>query len=242
MNEFTKALAAALTLGVSATSAFAQDATAPATATPAPAAEAPAAAATDTPAPAAPLDAAPQAPAPDAAGTSYMSQSYGDWQMQCIRTKAGEKSDTDPCQMYQLLKDEKGNPVADITMIALPPGGKAVAGATVMAPLETLLTQNVVLKVDNNDPKMYPFTFCAPVGCVARVGLTAEELATFKKGSAVAVTVVPMARPNQPVTVNISLKGFTNAFDAATKNAAAVAAAHPAPATAPSVGTPAPKK
>lgn len=215
MNAFKNAFAVALAFGVAASAAAAQDTTAPA---------APTTAAPEVAQPAAP--AAPQTRAPDAAGTTYAGETFGDWQLQCFRTEDGKQLPKDPCEMYQMMQDANGNAIADITMVSLPAGGQAVAGATIMAPLETLLTQNIVLKVDASEPKMYPFTFCAPLGCLSRVGLTAGELDTFKKGTNVAMTVVPMQNPDQPVTVNISLKGFTGAFDAVTKNAAAVRAAN----------------
>lgn len=207
MTEFKKPLAAALALCLATLPAFAQDATAPAAPTEPPAAtEAPAPAATETPAPA------------DGPGTSYIANTFDDWQMQCFRTEEGK----DPCQIYQLLHDANGSNVADISMVALPDGGKASAGATIMTPLETLLTANLQLKVDNGEPKVYPYTFCAPPGCFARIGLIPDELAQFKRGNKVTMTIVPLATPGQPVNVEISLKGFTAAYDAVAKNNAAL--------------------
>ncbi|MFT3689951.1 invasion associated locus B family protein [Paenirhodobacter sp.] len=215
--DLSKSFATALALCLAASAGFAQDATTPAPATgEAPAAttgEAPAtseAPAAETPAPQS--DPA-QQPA-DGPGSSYIAKTLDDWSLQCFRSADGN----DPCQMYQLLKDAKGNNVADISMVALPAGGKAVAGATIMTPLETLLTANLQLTIDNQQPKVYPFTFCAPPGCFARIGLTPEELAAFKKGNKVTMSIVPVASPEQPVQVTISLKGFTSAFEEVTKN------------------------
>ncbi|HEY0212376.1 MAG TPA: invasion associated locus B family protein [Paenirhodobacter sp.] len=208
MTDFKKSVVAALVLCMAAPASFAQDATPPAT-------EAPASQAPATPEAAAPATGdVPPATSAEGPGTSYIAETYDDWKMQCFRAEDGN----DPCQMYQLLHDEKGNPVADISMVALPPGNKAVAGATIMTPLETLLTANLALKVDNQAPKGYPFTFCAPPGCFARIGLLPEELAQFKKGNKIILTVVPVAAPNQPVNVAISLKGFTTAYDAVSKH------------------------
>lgn len=210
--DLSKSFVTTLALCLAATAGFAQDATAPAT--PAPATgDAPAATAPATPETPAPAQAAPAQPA-DGPGSSYIAKTIDDWSLQCFRAESGE----DPCQMYQLLKDAKGNSVADMSMVALPAGGKAVAGATIMTPLETLLTANLQLAIDNQQPKVYPFTFCAPPGCFARIGLTTEELAAFKKGNKVTMTIVPVATPNQPVQVTISLKGFTSAFDEVTQN------------------------
>jgi invasion protein IalB len=130
-----------------------------------------------------------------------------------------------------LLKDGQGNNVAEFTIFGLPEGneGPAVAGATFIAPLETLLTAGMTLQIDAGQAKAYPFTFCAELGCVARIGFTAEEIAQMKKGAAATITIVPFVAPEERVTLTVSLKGFTAglaAVDAA--NAAADAAARAA--------------
>ena len=82
-------------------------------------------------------------------------------------------------------------------MFNLPKGseGPAVAGATFIAPLETLLTTGMVLQIDDAKPKAYPFTLCTQIGCVARIGFTAEEIEQFKKGASAKMTIVPLRRP-----------------------------------------------
>jgi invasion protein IalB len=140
----------------------------------------------------------------------YVKSTHGDWQLRCIRTQDG----SDPCEIYQLLKDAKGNSVAEITMVALPDGGQAVAGATVIVPLETLLPQELRLAIDGGTPKSYPYSFCATVGCFSRIGFTGEEIEKMKKGNKATISVVPIAAPDKIVSVDISLKGFTDALTA----------------------------
>jgi invasion protein IalB len=151
-------------------------------------------------------------PADDGIGSTYVVTTHGDWEERCIRTEDG----SDPCQLYQLLKDEQGNPVVEISIFGLPEGGPAVTGATIIVPLETLLTANMTLQVDGGAAKKYPFTWCAPVGCIARVGFTAEELAALKKGVKATITIVPVVAPDQKVNVTASLKGFTAGYQAVT--------------------------
>ncbi|MBI1217754.1 MAG: invasion associated locus B family protein [Rhodobacteraceae bacterium] len=194
---------------------------------------------TTTPAPAAPAaDAtAPStgAPAADTSGigSAYVQSTSGDWEVRCVHAQDGH----DPCQAYQLLKDEQGNSVAEFSAVGLPAGQPAAAGATIVTPLETLLTQQVTLQIDALPAKVYPFLFCNTAGCVARVGFTADELAAMKKGQKIALTIIPVAAPDQKVELTVSLKGFTAGYDTATKlNAAATAAAPAAPAPAPAAG------
>jgi invasion protein IalB len=222
----------ALILGLAALPAAAQDAPAPdAPATEAPATDAPA---TDAPAPDAPAADAPATDAPvpdnglsmgiptgDGIGSQYVAATFEQWEQRCIRTEDG----SDPCQLYQLLKDPQGNAVAEISLFNLPEGGEAAAGATIVAPLETLLTENLRLAVDGGSDKIYPFSWCSEMGCVARVGFTAEEVAQFKAGNGAVVTIVPVVAPDQKVTLAMSLAGFTAGYDAVT-------ASNPAPAPA----------
>lgn len=144
----------------------------------------------------------------------YVKESFGDWQLRCVKVAEGPE----PCQLYQLLEDkETGNPIMEITLLALPEGSEAVAGATVIVPLETLLTQKLNVTIDNGKTKRFDFTFCAEVGCVARMGLTEDDLSAFKKGNVATLTVVPVADPSRTVDVNLSLSGFTAGFEAVSK-------------------------
>lgn len=154
--------------------------------------------------------------APDGPGTTYTAATFDKWEQRCMRTEDG----SDPCQLYQLLQDSEGNNVAEVSLFALPPGNAAVAGATIVAPLETLLTEQLTIAVDGVNPKRYPFTWCAPLGCIARVGFTQAEVDGFKKGAKATVTIVPAGAPKQRVVLDLSLKGFTAGFDAVSKTPA----------------------
>lgn len=143
-------------------------------------------------------------------GQTYVADMQGDWEIRCVRTEDGK----DPCQLYQLLQDEAGNSVAEIGLFALPAGQQAAAGATIITPLETLLTQQVTIAVDGGTAKRYPFTWCSEIGCFARVGFTADEVAAFKRGRQAVLTIVPVVAPEQPVRLAISLSGFTAGYDA----------------------------
>ena len=175
---------------------------------------------------------------PGGIGETYSAASFEDWEQRCVRTESG----ADPCQLYKLLKDSEGNSVAEFTVFGLPAGteGPAVAGATFIAPLETLLTSGMRLQIDEGQSKVYPFTFCAEIGCVVRLGFTAEEVAAMKKGANAVITIVPFVAPDQNVTLTVSLKGFTAGLEAvdaanaaADAAAAAAAPAEAAPATNP---------
>lgn len=142
-------------------------------------------------------------------GEDYVIETSGEWEVRCIRTEDG----FDPCQLYQLLQDDEDNDVAEISMVALPEGSEAAAGATVVTPLETLLTAQLTMTVDGGKAKRYPFTWCSRTGCFSRIGFTAAEVTQLKKGAKAVITIVPMLAPEQKVNLTISLVGFTNGYD-----------------------------
>ncbi|MEF3047645.1 invasion associated locus B family protein [Pseudotabrizicola sp. L79] len=159
----------------------------------------------------------PAAPAAnDGVGSNYVEAKFDAWEQRCIRTEDG----ANPCQLYQLLKDAEGNAIAEFSLFKLPEGGQAMAGATIVVPLETLLTENLLFGVDGGKAKVYPFSFCSSIGCVARIGFTADEVAQLKKGAKATLTIVPVVAPDQKVNADLSLKGFTAGFDAVSKTAA----------------------
>ncbi len=183
IRDLTRGLALATLLGLSAAPAFAQE-TAP-EAAPAEGAAAPAeelSMGTEAGAPVAPLT-----KETAAVGQAYLAANFELWEQRCEKTAEG----TDPCQLFQLLKDAEGNAVAEFSIFTLPEGNKAVAGATVVVPLETLLTANMTIAIDESKAKIYPYTFCTQIGCVARIGFTAEEIGQFKKGAKATMTIVP---------------------------------------------------
>ncbi|ETX30753.1 invasion associated locus B family protein [Roseivivax isoporae] len=217
----------ALIAAMSAAPAFAQDATTGTT----PEAEAPAGAAQDqgTEAPAGET-AAPEAQTGDAdegvqnaldtgeavnaqpdQDRTFIKSEEGEWQVECVRLPDGSEG---PCQLFQLLEAAEGNPVAEARIFKVEGGGQVVAGANMIVPLETLLTQKLTIAVDNGQAKRYDFAFCTQIGCIARIGFTQEDVNQFRRGAVARVSIVPALAPDQQVVTEMSLSGFTAGFDA----------------------------
>lgn len=142
-------------------------------------------------------------------GKPYAKETNGAWELRCIKLEDG----TDPCQMYQLMDDGQGAPVAEVSLFRLPEGGKAVAGATIIVPLETALPQQLTMAIDGGKARRYPYAFCNPVGCYVRLGLTDADIAAFKRGSVALLSIVPALAPDQRVELTLSLEGFTASYD-----------------------------
>ena len=142
-------------------------------------------------------------------GKPYTKKEIGSWEMRCIKTE----EEVDPCQMYQLLADGEGAPVAKVSLFRLPDGGQAKAGHTVVVPLETALPAQLTLSVDGGKARRYPYAFCNPVGCYVRMGLTDADIGAFKRGKEAVLTIVPALAPDQEVKLTLSLDGFTAGYD-----------------------------
>jgi len=144
-------------------------------------------------------------------GDIYLEGEFTDWEVRCIKAETG----VDPCQLYQLLDDGNGNAVAEINIFPLPGGeGQPAAGATVITPLETLLTSELGLSVDTGAVRKYPFSWCSQVGCFSRIGLSAGDVQAFRNGNQANLVIVPVAAPDQTLGLTVSLSGFTAGFKA----------------------------
>ncbi len=148
------------------------------------------------------------APAQPNQPQTYIKETFGDWALQCLEVADAD----DVCQMYQLLQESNGANVAEVSIFKLENGGRAVAGGTFVVPLETLLTAKLTVAVDGGQARRYDYSFCNPVGCYARVGFTQEDINAFRAGASAKVTLVPALAPDQKVSVDMSLSGFTAAF------------------------------
>jgi len=151
-------------------------------------------------------------------GDAYVAEIFRDWQVRCIRSTADEIPDR--CEMFQLLEEENGNPVAEFRIAGvLEEVEGVIASATILTPLDTLLSPGIQLQVDENQPAQVPYAFCRPIGCFVQLTLTADDIAMFESGVDAQVVLFALIRDDQgqmggaPVRLLASLRGFTAAFD-----------------------------
>lgn len=147
-------------------------------------------------------------------GEQYVKEKSGDWDVSCIKAQAGE----DPCAIVQILNGQQGEPIAEVSIGKLPEGGAAVAWANVIVPLETLLQAQLALSIDGAPRKLYNYHHCLPVGCVAQLGLSQGDIDAMKAGSTAIFSLVPARFPDQVLTMDMSLSGFTSGFDGLSVN------------------------
>lgn len=143
-----------------------------------------------------------------AIGQYYVASALKDWQKLCLTTgQPGE-----PCYMYQLIKDDTDHPTAEFTILRVNEEEGISAAATIMTPLETLLTRKLVLSVDGKEIREYPFSWCDRRGCYVRVALTDDDIFSMKKGRAGYLEIESIAAPGKIIRLQFSLSGFTDAF------------------------------
>ncbi len=142
-------------------------------------------------------------------GEQFVKEKSGDWEVSCIKAEEGD----DPCALVQILNGQQGEPIAEVTIGKLPAGGAAVAWASVIVPLETLLQAQLALSIDGAPRKLYNYHHCVPVGCVAQLGLSQADIDAMKAGTKAVLSLVPARFPDQVLAMDMSLAGFTAGFD-----------------------------
>ena len=130
----------------------------------------------------------------------------GDWEVRCAKG-------TEECFMFQAVFDPQNNPVAEVNMVKLSDEEDAAAGVTVLTPLGTLLPAGLVVQIDEGEARQYPYSWCTAVGCLARYGLTDQSVNAMKRGRVANIRLTSFVAPEQPITLGMSLTGFTDAYN-----------------------------
>ncbi len=146
-----------------------------------------------------------------ALGEPFVAATHRDWEILCSQI---DEAGTTNCEMWQLLTDETEQPVAEISIAALPFGAEFSAGATVTTPLETFLPFGMGWRIgDAEEMRVEGFRVCTVVGCMVRMGLPAEEIDAMRAGSTATIMIAPFRAVDQPVEISVSLAGFTAALE-----------------------------
>ena len=131
---------------------------------------------------------------------------HGDWQVRC-------RTDDSNCFMYQLARDSRDAPVAEVSIQPVKQDDGVVAGITVITPLRSFLPKGLTVQIDSSKQDQYPYLWCATVGCFVQYGLNEAGLNRYKRGGKARLTVFPSEARNVPVILDVSLIGFTAAFN-----------------------------
>ena len=138
----------------------------------------------------------------------YIKERFKNWTLKCIKPV----NSIERCEANQIIFNQKKQPVAEISIIKLPKGQVAAAAATIIVPLETILSEGLVLAIQELEPKKYQFKFCNSLGCYSQIGLTDDEVEALKRKEKASIFLKHISSGDQQIVIPMSLDGFTKIF------------------------------
>ena len=138
----------------------------------------------------------------------YIKERFENWTLKCIKPV----NSIERCEANQIIFNQKQQPVAEISIIKLPKGQVAAAAATIIVPLETILSEGLVLAIQELEPKKYQFKFCNSLGCYSQIGLTDDEVEALKRKEKASIFLKHISSGDQQIVIPMSLDGFTKTF------------------------------
>ncbi|MEM7299831.1 MAG: invasion associated locus B family protein [Pseudomonadota bacterium] len=133
------------------------------------------------------------------------------WKLSCPRVN--EQTGTPICVLSQTLKVAKSGQHLLTALVRVPPekdGKKQPAIMLFTLPHGLFFRAGVKLQIDSSKPFAIPYQSSDVRGAYAGLHLTNTILNALKMGSIMKVTVEASSR--KPLTMNVSLKGFTAHF------------------------------
>jgi len=133
---------------------------------------------------------------------------HGDWEIRCIEG-------TETCAMSQIGKTADGKRALLVTIQrvagAKTEDGKPIPAAiTIQTPLGILIPYGIRIKIDSDKVVPLPLSRCIPAGCISQAPMLEAAVTKMQKGSVAVFGFYLQAE----VLVNVSLKGFTKAYNA----------------------------
>ncbi len=141
-------------------------------------------------------------------------QKFKDWSARC-ETPKGAKHES--CFIFQRLvtkKDDGFVPVLHVLVGHITPDDEPGLFATV--PLGVSLPPGVQLSIDGDAPVSFGYSHCSNQGCLAALALSDALIAKLKAGRNAVVTFYTGS--HKPVSITVSLQGFTAGFNSLRKS------------------------
>ena len=144
------------------------------------------------------------------ADTPEIRATYGSWNLRCEPVPEGE-NDEDQCFIFQnLVLKQGGQRVFNMAVGYIANAEQPIALVTL--PLGISLPPGATLTIDGDHEVRFPIERCMPAGCRAGVALTPALVAALTSGTEASVSFFDGSR--QPVSVSLSLDGFSAALEA----------------------------
>lgn len=140
-----------------------------------------------------------------------LSETYDAWTVQCVNKVDGENTQR-TCQMSQELMQQ--NTRQRVLTFAIGKSDQS-SKATLVLPFGLLLSEGVRIQIAEEEILRGTFRTCLPAGCVVELDLPDEAIQKLQ--GAPTASVLMTANSGQPVKTDISLKGFSSAFQRLTE-------------------------
>ncbi|SNR44739.1 invasion associated locus B family protein [Puniceibacterium sediminis] len=127
-------------------------------------------------------------------------ETYSDWRITCPKAQA--------CRMSQTIVQSAT--ARDILLVRVFDGAQPTMLVTM--PLGVLLSTGWQYRIDQSTQKVTPYEICDTSGCHTGLPLSRNMLNALKQGNALRITFLDSVQ--DPVRPEVSLMGFTKAWDA----------------------------
>ena len=132
---------------------------------------------------------------------------FKDWQKICNEI-------TNICSIFSFGFDSEGNKKARVSLSLYGSAdSKKVAEMTILSPLYSYLPHGLLIAVQNNEPIRHEFALCAKEGCLNFIPLQKEEVEMLKKEWNLMLAYKDYRNLNEKIILDVSLVGFTKAYD-----------------------------
>lgn len=147
--------------------------------------------------------------APENEPREVVKETHGDWDIVCAPDGAA-------CVMAQKGADSDGREIMEVRIRRLQEQTsnkvKIVAAIQIAVPIGVILPPGVTLQIDTAKPLPAAYRSCNPTACLVQEAVDEGMINAMKKGAKAVFAIV--APPKIKVPVEISLKGFTAAYNA----------------------------
>lgn len=121
-----------------------------------------------------------------------------------------KQEDIDVCNVQNIMVADTGQLLTGVSLIEVK--GKVNRKVfQITVPTGRMVPPGIGMQIDGGQAQKIDYMICLPDRCIAEAPLTDQLVASFKKGSKLTLTSVNFQ--NQPNPIQITLAGFTGAFD-----------------------------
>lgn len=121
-----------------------------------------------------------------------------------------KQEDVDICNVQNIIVAESGQLITGISLLELK--GKVNQRVfQITVPSGRMIQPAIAMQIDGGQARKIDYAICLPDRCIGEVPLNDEMVNSFKRGQQLTLTSVNFQ--NQPNPIQVSLSGFTDAFD-----------------------------